>query len=156
MPNDPDDPAIWIHPSDPSKSLILGTDKTESVGGVYVFGLDGALRQSLTPLDRPNNIDVEYGFAAAGGSTDIAVVTERMQHRLRVFAIPADGGPLTDLAPAGLSVLAGETGDASEPMGIALYKRPRDGAVFAIVAPKTGGMTNYLWQYRLETNTRAA
>ena len=66
VPNDPDDPAIWIHPSDPSKSLILGTDKTESVGGVYVFGLDGALRQSLTPLDRPNNIDVEYGFAAAG------------------------------------------------------------------------------------------
>lgn len=34
-------------------------------------------------------------------------------------------------------------------MGIALYKRPRDGAVFAIVAPKTGGKTNYLWQYRL-------
>ena len=35
-------------------------------------------------------------------------------------------------------------------MGIALYERPRDGAVFAIVAPKTGGATNYLWQYRLE------
>ena len=124
----------------------------ESMGGLYVFGLDGALRQSLTPLDRPNNVDVEYGFAAAGGSTDIAVVTERMQHRLRVFAIPPDGGPLTDLAPAGLSVLAGETGDASEPMGIAVYKRPRDGAVFAIVAPKTGRTTNYLWQYRLESD----
>jgi len=152
VPNDPDDPAIWIHPSDPSKSLILGTDKTEAVGGVYVFGLDGALRQSLTPLDRPNNIDIEYGFAAAGGSTDIAVVTERLQHRLRVFAIPPDGGPLTDLAPGGLSVLAGETGDAFEPMGITVYKRPRDGAVFAIVAPKTGPTTNYLWQYRLESD----
>jgi 3-phytase len=35
-------------------------------------------------------------------------------------------------------------------MGIALYRRPRDGAVFAIVAPKTGGATDYLWQYRLE------
>ena len=60
--NDPDDPAIWIHPADPSKSLMLGTDKMESTGGLYVFGLDGALRQSIAPLDRPNNVDVEYGF----------------------------------------------------------------------------------------------
>jgi 3-phytase len=35
-------------------------------------------------------------------------------------------------------------------MGIGLYRRPRDGAVFAIVAPKAGPTTNYLWQYRLE------
>ncbi len=152
VPNDPDDPAIWIHPSDPSKSLVLGTDKMKSSGGLYVFGLDGVLRQSMTPLDRPNNVDVEYGFLSAAVSTDIAVVTERMQHRLRVFAIPADGVPLTDLRPAGLPVLEGESGDESEPMGIALYKRPRDGAVFAIVAPKSGGTTDYLWQYRLATD----
>ena len=24
---DPDDPAIWVHPTDPTKSLVLGTDK---------------------------------------------------------------------------------------------------------------------------------
>ncbi|MGH7599381.1 MAG: phytase, partial [bacterium] len=24
---DADDPAIWVHPADPSKSLIVGTDK---------------------------------------------------------------------------------------------------------------------------------
>lgn len=35
-------------------------------------------------------------------------------------------------------------------MGIGLYRRPRDGAIFAIVAPKAGPKTNYLWQYRLE------
>jgi 3-phytase len=35
-------------------------------------------------------------------------------------------------------------------MGVSLYKRPRDSAMFAIVAPKTGGTTNYLWQYRLQ------
>ena len=46
-------------------------------------------------------------------------------------------------------VLAGEQGEAAMPMGIALYKRPRDGAIFAIVAPKTGGRDRYLWQYRL-------
>jgi 3-phytase len=46
-------------------------------------------------------------------------------------------------------VLEGQTGEARMPMGVALYKRPADGAIFAIVAPKTGGTTNYLWQYRL-------
>ena len=34
-------------------------------------------------------------------------------------------------------------------MGIALYRRPRDGATFAIVAPKEGPRQGYLWQYRL-------
>jgi 3-phytase len=34
-------------------------------------------------------------------------------------------------------------------MGIALYKRPSDGAVFAIVSRKTGPSGAYLWQYRL-------
>lgn len=155
--HDPDDPAIWVHPTDPSKSLILGTDKVAGEGGLYVFGLDGKPRQHIAPLDRPNNVDVEYGFALDEARTktiDIAVVTERKQHRLRIFGIPADGGALVDLAPSGVAVLAGESGARSEPMGIALYKRPSDGAIFAIVAPKTGDTTNYLWQYRLEHDGR--
>jgi 3-phytase len=140
---------LWLHPTVPGRSLILATDKIEGTGGLYVFGLDGALLQSIAPLDRPNNVDVEYGLMAPGGATDIAVVTERMQHRLRVFAIPPDGPPLKDLAPMGLPVLEGQQGAFAEPMGIAMYRRPGDGAVFAIVAPKLGGPSEYLWQYRL-------
>jgi 3-phytase len=37
-------------------------------------------------------------------------------------------------------------------MGIALYKRPKDGAIFAIVSRKSGGASEYLWQYRLEAS----
>ena len=148
--HDADDPAIWISRRDPAKSLILGTDKNESKGGLYVFDLDGRIRQTIAPLDRPNNVDVEYGLRLAATSVDVAVLTERNRHRLRVFGIPADGGALTDLAPDGIPVLEGETGEAAEPMGIALYHRQADGAVFAIVAPKTGGSADYLWQYRLE------
>jgi 3-phytase len=153
--HDPDDPAVWVHPTDPGRSLILGTDKIERVGGLYVFGLDGAVRQTIAPLDRPNNVDVEYGVDAPGGPIDIAVVTERMRHRLRVFRIHGDDGRLEDLAPRGLPVLGGMRGDRQEPMGIALYKRPRDGAVFAIVAPKLGGAADYLWQYRLRFDAGA-
>ena len=152
MANDPDDPAIWISAADPSRSLILGTDKEEEKGGLYVFSLDGTVRQVIAPMDRPNNVDVEYGFRLGNDTIDIAVFTERMRKRLRVFAIPPDGGALRDLAPAGLPVLEGQTGEASEPMGVALYRRPRDGAVFAIVSAKSGGPTDYLWQYRLNGN----
>jgi 3-phytase len=161
-----------VHPTDPSRSLIIATDKIAATGGLYVFGIDGTQRQAITPLDRPNNVDVEYGLMLGGRSVDIAVVTERKQHRLRVFAIQPDrllavktggGSPksgaapapaLVDLAPAGIPVLDGETDQRAEPMGIALYKRPSDGAIFAIVAPKTGGATDYLWQYRLEDDGR--
>lgn len=148
--SDPDDPAIWIHPKDAAKSLILGTDKAAVTGSLHVFDLDGRVKQTIAPLDRPNNVDVEYGVRFGKGRVDIAVVTERLQHRLRVYAIPADGGALVDLAPNGIGVLAGQTGEASEPMGVAVYKRSRDGAVFAIVAPKTGATVDYLWQYSLQ------
>lgn len=152
--HDPDDPAIWISSSDPSKSLIIATDKFARDGGLYVFGLDGALRQKIAPLDRPNNVDIEYGFLFRGRRVDIAVVTERLQQRLRIFEIPQDGGALIDLTPGGVPILEGATGEAAEPMGIALYRRPADRAVFAVVAPKTGSGTNYLWQYRIEENVR--
>ncbi len=147
--NDPDDPALWVHPRDASRSLILGTDKLAGTGALFVFGLDGVRRQVLAPLDRPNNVDVEYGVPAPGGRVDIAVVTERMKHRLRVYRILPDGSGLVDAVPNGVPVLEGEAGAEGEPMGIALYRRPHDAAVFAIVAPKTGPASGYLWQYRL-------
>jgi 3-phytase len=148
---DADDPAIWIHPADPARSLIVGTDKIAAAGGLYVFGLDGLVRQVIAPLDRPNNVDVEYGLLLAGRPTDIVVTTERRQRRLRVYRIGDTTPPLDEISPGtGLPVLEGASGEAGEPMGIALYKRPRDGAVFAIVAPKAGGETDYLWQYALE------
>jgi 3-phytase len=140
---DPDDPAVWVHPSDPAQSLILGTNKVAAPkGALVVFGLDGKIRQTIAGIDRPNNVDVEYGLPVGRQAVDVAVVTERLKNRLRVFRIPGDGGPLVDVS--------GKTDTAAEPMGIALYRRPRDGAVFAIVAPKTGPAQGYLRQYRLE------
>lgn len=145
---DPDDPAIWVHPTTPERSLVLGTIKVAApAGGVAVFSLDGALRQLVSGIDRPNNIDVEYGFVFGGRAVDIAVVTERYQRRLRVFSIAPDGSGIAELGT--VAVLEGQAGEAGAPMGIGLYRRPHDGAVFAIVAPKTGPTDGYLWQYRL-------
>jgi 3-phytase len=148
LSNDPDDPAVWVHPEDASRSLILGTMKVAApAGAVVVFGLDGQIRQVISGIDRPNNIDVEYGVQLGGRRTDIAVATERLARQLRAFRIDPTEGRLVDLG--GIPILDGQSGEAGAPMGIALYRRPRDGAVFAIVAPKEGPREGYLWQYRL-------
>jgi 3-phytase len=150
VPNDPDDPAIWINRVDPSKSLVLGTVKVAAPdGALAVFGLDGRLRQLLKGPDRPNNVDVEYGLVLGGKPTDIAILTERLGRRLRAYAIAPDGSGVRDISADTLKVLDGAPGEEGAPMGISLYRRPRDGAVFAIVAPKAGPRENYLWQYRI-------
>jgi len=140
---DTDDPAFWIDPADPAKSLVIGTDK-HGEGALLAYTLDGRIVGRAEGLRRPNNVDVVQGFSLGGKQVGLAVTTERETQRLRVFALPSltcvDGGDL---------VVFG--GDAKRsPMGIALYRRPRDGAVFAIVSGKSGPADGYLAQYRLE------
>jgi 3-phytase len=143
-PNDTDDPAIWYNRADPAQSLILGTDKGETTGGVFVFHLDGKLDKalSLTNLNRPNNIDVEYGFFLNGKEIDIAVFTERGQDKIRVIALPEckfiDNG--------GIPVFEDDT--HRSPMGIGLY-RNRQNQIFAFVSRKDGPVDGYIYQYEL-------
>ena len=146
VPHDTDDPAIWINSKNLKNSLIVGTDK-DIDGGLYVFNLEGHILADKTvkPLKRPNNVDVEYGLNLAGKAVDIAVVTERLSHKLRIFRMP-DMSPVDN---GGIEVFKGETGpNERDLMGISLYKRT-DGAVFAIVGRKTGPSGTYLWQYLL-------
>lgn len=150
--DNPDDPAIWVHPSDPTRSLILGTNKVPApTGAIVVFGLDGRTRQTVAELDRPNNVDVEYELKVGGQSIDIAVATERLKRQIRIFRIAPDGSGIGDVTSLGnTQVFAGRNGEEAAPMGIALYRRQKDGAIFAIVAPKSGPHQDYLGQYRLE------
>ena len=67
------------------------------------------------------------------------MLTERLKQRLRVFSIAPDGSTLTDIsAGGGLPVFEGQQRSEGAPMGIGLYRRPEDGAIFAIVGRKTG------------------
>ena len=151
LPKDPDDPAIWVNRTEPSSSLVFGTMKVPAPdGALAVFGLDGKLRQLLKGPDRPNNVDVEYGLDLDATPTDIAVLTERLGRRLRVYGISRDGASVRDISSGTMAILEGARGDEGAPMGIGLYKRPKDGAIFAIVSPKAGPRQSYLWQYRLE------
>jgi 3-phytase len=148
--HDTDDPAIWVNPADPARSLIIGTDKDQD-GGLYVFDLQGKLQRDkiVKGLQRPDNVDVEYGLTLAGRPVDIAVTTERFTHKLRIYGLPG----MEPVDNGGIAVFVGETGEnVRDLMGIALYKS-KSGKIYAIVGRKSGPVDGtYLWQYLLEDN----
>lgn len=149
VPHDTDDPAIWIHPTDPSKSIIFGTDK-DTNGAIYAFDLEGKviLDKVIKNIKYPNNIDVEYGFKINDSiTTDIIVFTERERNQIRLFSVP----DMKPLDRGGFPVFEDETNpEFRKPMGIALYKNPVDKTVTAIVSRKTGPSDMYLYQYQLK------
>jgi len=142
--NDTDDPAIWINPEDAAASLIVGTDKDEN-GGLYVYDLNGKIVNKVLDLKRPNNVDIEYGLSLGGETVDIAVTTERLTNSIRVFKLPG----MEAIDNGGIEVFSGDSLRA--PMGVSLYKRQSDAAIFAIVGRKEGPTDgSYLWQYLLK------
>ncbi len=151
-PNDTDDPAIWVNPDNPAESIVFGTDK-ETNGGVYAFDLDGKIiaEKSIKNIQRPNNVDLEYGFTLNDSTqTDILVFTEREKQQIRMFSVP-DMQPLDG---GGFPVFEDAEGfEQNLPMGIAIYKSPKDSKFYAVVGRKTGPTENYLYQYALESDS---
>jgi 3-phytase len=146
--SDTDDPCIWINYNNPEESLILGTDKDESNGGIYVYDLNGRINREKTivGLKRPNNIDLVYHFNLNGLTIDIAVFTERKNKKIRVLRVPE----MVFIDNGGIDVFEGS--EHRSPMGIALFKNKSDNSVFAIVGRKKGPAEGYLHQYKLEAN----
>ncbi|WP_299777664.1 phytase [uncultured Formosa sp.] len=151
-PHDTDDPAIWVNKKNPEQSIVFGTDKDETNGGVYAFDLDGKIikDKSITNLSYPNNVDIEYDFALNDSTKiDIMMFTEREKHQIRLYSIP----DMTPLDNGGFPVFEDETDlELRRPMGISLYKNPENGKVYAIVGRKKGPIENYLYQYKLQPN----
>lgn len=96
-----DDPAIWVHPSDSRRSIVIVTAKE---GGLRVYDLRGRQLQKLaaTPAPRPdgvpgrfNNVDIARGLMVGGKRTDVAVVSDRYNDQLRFFAINPAGAAAT-------------------------------------------------------------
>lgn len=142
---DSDDPAIWINQNDLTQSMILGTDKIEEQGGIFMFDLKGNKVKSIEGIDRPNNVDIAYNFILGEDTVDIAVCTERGTSEIRVLRLPE----LEFIDNGGISVFS--ESEFKQPMGVALYTRVSDQKIYAIVSRKENPPNNndYLWQYEL-------
>lgn len=82
-----DDPAIWVHPTDATKSRVLGTNKKK---GLLVYDLTGRELQYL-PVGRVNNVDLRQGVRLQNVLMDIAVASHRDDNAVVVFSIDGDG-----------------------------------------------------------------
>ncbi|WUC32266.1 phytase [Streptomyces clavifer] len=141
-----DDPAIWRNDVDPGRSLVLATAKE---GGLRVYGLDAALVQSVpappaaSEDDAPgrfNNVDLVTGLRTPAGRTDVAVVSDRGNDRLRVYRIDPSrpGRPLKDVTdPAAAPVFSkdqAEINDQRTAYGLAAWQDRRTGRSYALVS----------------------
>ncbi|WP_282793264.1 phytase [Streptomyces sp. CC224B] len=108
-----DDPAVWVHPGDPAKSVVVGTDKK---GALEVYDLRGARIQRVDG-DHGNNVDVRGNVVvsaddeAAGGDG-----------ALHVYRIDPATRRLKHLADVPTAVTA---------HGVCLYTSPRSGKLYA-------------------------
>ena len=99
---DADDPAIWVHPAKPRRSLVVTAVKD---GGIRVYDLAGDLVQTIDPVSsdagegRISNVDVAYGLRLPGGGRiDVAVATDRALDVIRVYRIdPSAKVPLSEV-----------------------------------------------------------
>jgi 3-phytase len=119
-----DDPALWIHPLQPTLSRVLGTNKKQ---GLLVYDLQGRQLQ-LLESGRLNNVDLRQGVLLGGQRMDIAVATRRDDNTLAVFGIDAQGE---------VRELGRVPTDLSEVYGLCVYAPPA-GGLHAIVNDKDG------------------
>ncbi len=130
-----DDPAIWVHPTDPARSLIIGTDKKN---GLDVYDLSGKRVQTLSD-GRLNNVDLRYGFALGGQEIAIVAATNRTDKTLALYAVDANGR-LSNVADGKVA-----TGMA-DPYGLCMY-RSAAGEYFVFA---NDGDTGHFKQWQLE------
>ena len=87
-----DDPAIYVHPSDPSLHAVIGTDKT---GALVVYDLDGGRRQEL-PIGRVNNVDLRDGFVIDGQPQTVVATVNRTDNSLWLYTVDEATGMLVE------------------------------------------------------------
>ena len=82
-----DDPAVWIHPTDPEQSLVLGTHKHK---GLYSYDLDGNLKQFLA-VGRLNNVDVRQQVLLRDTLVDVVAASNRTNNAITLFYVIPEG-----------------------------------------------------------------
>ena len=135
-----DDPAIWVHPTDPSQSVIIGTNKNTN-GGLVVYDLSGTELYFTADDRQVNNVDVRYNFTLNGEQIDIVATNDRNDGSLGIYKIDPVSKELIDIG--GTNIMTG-----FETYGFCLYHSAVSGEYYAFVNDKSGDVQ----QWRLFDN----
>ncbi len=118
-----DDPAIWVHPGDPARSLVLGSDKQ---GGIHLYDLQGN-DLGFTPAGRINNVDLRDGFVLGANEHTLVAGSDRTRHGVALFLLDGAARTLTELTDSFIAT------DLADPYGLCLYRSERDGSYQVVV-----------------------
>ena len=126
-----DDPAVWVHPTEPSRSLLMGNDK----GGAFeTYNLNGTLVQRLNINSQFwGNVDVRQGVTIGGQTRDIVGVVQR---GVRFYNVDPE------------TRLLSPTTEASAPIGVSgegfcLYESPTTHKVYGISITIAGTVSQF-------------
>jgi myo-inositol-hexaphosphate 3-phosphohydrolase len=129
--SDADDPAFWVHPEDPEKSLVICTQKK---AGYSIYTVKGETLVDVNPGNvRYNNVDVAYAMGVGQEILDIAVFSDRAGDKLAIYAISESAPYLRNITDPGAEVIFGGEPSEDTPYGLALYKSPASGKFYAFV-----------------------
>ena len=131
-----DDPAIWVHPTRPARSRILGTDKKR---GLAVYDLQGRETQFLS-VGRVNNVDLRQRLRYDGRAWDLAVATQRDQRSVLLFGIDGAGkvSALAEL-PTGLDEVYGLCSARNPAGGLDVFVNDKDGRLLQLRVTRKSG-----------------
>lgn len=114
-----DDIAIWVHPEDPARSLVIGAQKKR---GIEVYDLSGQ-RLQLLEDGRMNNVDLRQQLDLGSGPIDIVAATNRTHGAISLYTVDTTSLRLRSLAPP---IPTG----MRDPYGLCMYVSARDGSAY--------------------------
>lgn len=136
-----DDPAIWVHPTEPARSAVIATDKKL---GLYVYDLAGQLMQTER-VGRVNNVDLRHGFAFSDGAAAVVAADNRTDKSLLFYRFDPRTRRLEQRVAAPIP-----TGLA-DPYGVCMYRSAKSGDYFVFV---NDGENGHYKQWRLKADGR--
>jgi len=130
---DQDDMCLWVHPADPSLSVVITADK--KANKLFVYDLQGKTLQAID-VPKPGNIDVRYGFPLAGGFVDIVASNQRdRDHKITLYAVQPESRRIERIDND--AIVTGKN------YGGALYHSEKTGKVYFIATSQAGTVEQY-------------
>jgi len=118
-----DDPAIWPHPTQPARSLVVATDKQ---AGLYVYDMQGQQRDFAAD-GKMNNVDLRDGFLLDGKPITLVVASDRTRKAIALYRLDGERAKLENIAsgpqPTGLD----------DPYGLCMYRSARTGDTYVFI-----------------------
>lgn len=121
-----DDATLWVNPSDPSRSLIIGTNKQL---GLKVYDLSGKQVQFL-PDGRMNNVDHRDDFPLGGKKVSLVTSSNRSDNSIGIYRINPETRQLENVAARRITTI--------EAYGSCMYHSRKTGKFYYIVTSKQG------------------